>query len=209
MTRFLAAFIAVFFMSACISIPTRDAYDQMLNQTVLLIGEYGGNGTGVVVGDGLIVTAKHVARRSLKAEYYSGSQAETKLIRKSEHADLALLGADTTGQPIAAINCDAVQIGEPLIAVGSPMGSRWVVTHGRVGSLRRVSGDNDPDNYFLADLAINPGNSGGPVFNSDFELVGIATGFMGFGGGPFSRPSGNSGVSVIATSADVCALMKG
>ena len=76
-------------------------------------------------------------------------------------------------------NSDAVEVGQWVLAVGSPFGLPGTVTSGIVSAKGRSSvGIADYENFIQTDAAINPGNSGGPLVNLKGEVVGINTAIM-------------------------------
>lgn len=141
--------------------------------------------SGVIVSrDGYIVTNAHVVENAprLRVRLADDHEYEGKLIGQDVHADLAVL-------KIAARNLDEARMGdsrhlragEPVVAVGNPLGfehsvSVGVVSANRVGPIRvegTVLGD-----MIQTDAAINQGNSGGGLFTSDGRLIGINTAIM-------------------------------
>jgi serine protease Do len=81
----------------------------------------------------------------------------------------------------------ALQVGEPVMAIGNPFGLDQTVTTGIVSATGRVIGSGPYDNFIQTDASINPGNSGGPLINSRGEVVGINTAI-------FSRSGGSVGI---------------
>src|SRR5690242_2994665 len=111
--------------------------------------------------------------------------------------DLAVLKAQPTGQlkVIATGSSSSVRVGEPVVAIGAPLGLSGTVTSGIVSALDRtvqVPGENDASALLVSavqtDAAINPGNSGGALVNCQGQLVGVPT-----AGATAPGPSGESG----------------
>ena len=151
-------------------------------------------GSGFIIEeDGYILTNHHVVdgaaeiivRMSDRSEY------EAKLIGSDQRSDLALLKikADDDLPVLKMGNFDDVEVGQWVLAIGSPFGFDYSVTAGIVSAkgrslTTRQTGDYVP--FIQTDVAINPGNSGGPLFNLDGEVIGInaqiysnSGGFMG------------------------------
>jgi serine protease Do len=154
-----------------------------------------GLGSGVIVSpDGYILTANHVVEGAdkVKVALSSGEKEfEAKVIGTDPATDVALIRIDAkTNLPAVAIaDSDRVEVGDTVLAVGSPFGLRQTVTMGIVSGLGRGGfGINGYEDFIQTDAAINPGNSGGALVDAEGRLVGINTailsgsgGFMGVG----------------------------
>ncbi len=139
----------------------------------------GGTGSGVFISpNGHVLTAAHVVTfpyklESISIECTNGWIYAGEVLLKDEHRDLALLKINETNTPYARlVNLKSLQVGQEVIAVGSPLGFAGTVTTGIISALNR-----DQINYDMIQMSapINPGNSGGPLFNLKGELVGINT----------------------------------
>ncbi len=149
-------------------------------------------GSGFVVStDGYILTNAHVVEDngtrassvSVMFKDVEGS-ASTKvpatIVGVDETSDVALLKIDPAKAPqllaLTLGDSDAVQVGEPVVAIGNPLGYDFTVTSGIVSAVNRnlesPNGSVIPDGI-QTDAAINSGNSGGPLFNSRGEVIGI------------------------------------
>jgi putative serine protease PepD len=149
-------------------------------------GTQGGSGSGVVISaDGEILTNYHVVEvggddPQITVSFDDGSSASASVVGTDPLTDLAVIRAeDVSGLTPAAIgNSDALDVGEDVVAIGSPFGLEATVTSGIVSSLNRpvtVEGAEGDTTYpaIQTDAAINPGNSGGPLVNLAGEVVGI------------------------------------
>lgn len=157
-----------------------------------------GLGSGVIVtADGYILTNHHVVARATEIEVTlsDGRRFSAKVVGTDERTDLAVLKIDATGLVPAVLgNSDAVEVGEWVVAIGSPFGLDQTVTAGIISAKGRSDvGIADYEDFIQTDAAINPGNSGGPLVNMRGEVIGINTaiasrsgGFMGVG---FAIPS--------------------
>lgn len=151
-------------------------------------GSDGGVGTGEIVRkDGYIVTNNHVISvaangGSIEVLYSSGESDSATLVGRDPRADLAVLKVKHSGSlPTIGVGSSAsVKVGQPVVALGAPLGLSGTVTSGIVSALGRdvtVPGD-DGQSAILADAvqtdaAINPGNSGGPLVDCNGNLIGI------------------------------------
>ncbi|WP_436717647.1 Do family serine endopeptidase [Roseiconus lacunae] len=145
-----------------------------------------GMGSGVVVRrDGYILTNNHVIEGAdeLEIEFSDGRKAAGRIVGTDPQTDLAVVKVDRedlTAIPIG--DSERIQVGDWVIAIGSPFGLDQTVTAGIISGKNRVRGivdDGDGFEDFLqTDAAINPGNSGGPLVNLRGELVGINTAIM-------------------------------
>ncbi|MCX7622180.1 MAG: trypsin-like peptidase domain-containing protein, partial [Thermomicrobium sp.] len=143
-----------------------------------------GSGSGVVIDErGLIVTAAHVVSgaSTVEVKFATGERASARVLGVDEANDLALLQVDRLpeGIPVAPLgDSDTVQVGDVVVAIGSPFGLSGTVTQGIVSAVDRSwspPGDRLRSGLIQTDAPINPGNSGGPLFNANGEVIGIAT----------------------------------
>ena len=166
----------------------------------------GATGSGFVVDDeGLVVTNNHVvdaARGDVTLSFSDGTQADASVVGTSASYDLAVLRVDARNLPALSLgNSDAVVVGDPVIAIGSPLGLSGTVTSGIISAKNRPvtagsqrgSDDSAYINAIQTDAAINPGNSGGPLVNLDGEVIGVNSAIATVGGA-FGGESGNIGV---------------
>lgn len=147
-------------------------------------------GSGFIVSsDGYILTNNHVIRDAdeIIVRLSDRRELEAKLIGADERSDLAVLKVEASGLPAVELgDSDDLQVGEWVLAIGSPFGFDYTVTAGIVSALGRSLPNENYVPFIQTDVAINPGNSGGPLFNLDGEVVGINSqiytrsgGFMG------------------------------
>ena len=140
-------------------------------------------GSGFVIHqDGYIVTNHHVidnADSTVRVLFSDGTVEQGSIVGSTPEYDIAVLEVDRQGlTPLVFADSDAVVVGDPVIAVGSPLGLEATVTSGIVSALHRPvsAGANDAPAFIDAiqtDAAINPGNSGGPLLNDRGEVIGI------------------------------------
>ncbi len=160
-------------------------------------------GSGLLVNpDGYIVTNDHVVREAeeIYVTMIDSTEVPAVLIGTAAEFDLALLKLEGSGLPYAPFgNSDDLDIGEPVIAIGSPFtylfnDNQTTVTAGVISALHRDVKDTGDGvqifkNMIQTDAVINPGNSGGPLVSMKGEVVGIST-FV------FSTASGSSNIGM-------------
>ncbi|WP_448575908.1 S1C family serine protease [Thermomicrobium sp.] len=141
-----------------------------------------GAGTGVVIDQrGLIVTAAHVVEGTSTVEirFATGERVSSRVLGTDEANDIALLRVDRlpAGVPVAVLgDSDRVQVGDVVVAIGSPFGLSGTVTQGIVSAVNRSwnpPGGRLRTGLIQTDAPINPGNSGGPLFDARGEVIGI------------------------------------
>jgi len=141
-----------------------------------------GAGSGVIVNStGFILTNAHVVSRAmrLKVKLADGTETDAKVIGVDSPTDLAVIKIDSPRPlPVARMgDSDKLNVGDWVLAIGSPFGLEQTVTAGIISAKDRVQGTGStPFQQFLqTDAAINPGNSGGPLVNLAGEVIGINT----------------------------------
>jgi 2-alkenal reductase len=138
------------------------------------------SGSGVVISkEGFIITNNHVVdnEQSLVVIFNDGSRHDATLVGTDPLNDLAVI---KVGDPVLGVaplgDSSALQPGETVIAIGSPLGDfKNSVTVGVVSALNRTVGGDAPEGLVQTDAAINHGNSGGPLLNLRGEVIGINT----------------------------------
>jgi serine protease Do len=146
-------------------------------------------GSGVIVSpDGYIITNNHVVgenMREIKVALPDKRELAAKVIGTDPATDIALLKIDAKGLPVIAWgDSSKLQVGEWVLAIGSPFQLSRTVTAGIVSATGRANvGFADYEDFIQTDAAINPGNSGGALINVRGELVGINTGIFSQSGG--------------------------
>ena len=141
------------------------------------------SGSGVIVdGRGYIVTNNHVVEnsRSLEVIFADDTKASATLVGADAFSDLAVIQIEGEVPAVAELgDSAALQPGEPVIAIGSPLGDfKGTVTVGVISALDRrldLGGGTAMEGLIQTDAAINQGNSGGPLVNALGQVIGINT----------------------------------
>jgi S1-C subfamily serine protease len=140
-------------------------------------------GAGVVVNaDGSILTALHVVdgAQRVRVRFADGTQSDAAVQSRQPASDIAVLSA--AQQPsviVPAVLGGAAGVGDPVFAVGNPLGLNQSISAGVVSALGRsvtVGENRTLEGLIQFDAAVNPGNSGGPLLNRGGQVVGIVTG---------------------------------
>jgi serine protease Do len=136
-----------------------------------------GQGSGFIVSaDGLILTNAHVVRDASEVTVRLSDRREftAKVLGADPTTDVAVLKIDATGLPTVAIgDPKQVQVGDPVLAIGSPFGFEQSATQGIVSAKGRSLPGDSYVPFIQTDAAVNPGNSGGPLFDGSGRVVGI------------------------------------
>ncbi|MBX3420488.1 MAG: Do family serine endopeptidase [Pirellulaceae bacterium] len=152
-----------------------------------------GVGSGVIVSeDGFVLTNNHVIEQAdeLQIRLSDGQEYKAEIVGRDPSSDVAVLKIDATGLAAAKLgDSSAIEVGDWVIAVGSPFGLEQTVTAGIISATNRRTGilRGGFEDFLQTDAAINPGNSGGPLVNLRGEVVGINTAIN-------SRTGTNAGV---------------
>src|SRR5690606_28450945 len=135
--------------------------------------------------DGYILTSDHVVQQADRVTVllHDRRQFEARVVARDPSTDIAVVKIDASDLPVARLgDSDVLELGDWVLALGSPLGLQFSVTAGVVSAVGRAIGILDgnsssaPLEHFIqTDAAINPGNSGGPLVNLRGEVVGINT----------------------------------
>jgi serine protease Do len=146
-------------------------------------------GSGVIVSaDGYVVTNNHVVGenvREITVALEDKREIKGRVIGTDPATDIALLKIDMRSLPVVPWgDSSKLQVGEWVLAIGSPFQLSRTVTAGIVSATGRANvGFAEYEDFIQTDAAINPGNSGGALINTRGELVGINTGIFSQSGG--------------------------
>ena len=158
-----------------------------------------GLGSGVIVDakNGYVLTNYHVVAdaESVQVVLSDGRKVAAKWVRTDKQTDLAVIKIATNHLVEAPLgNSDRMDVGDWVLAIGSPRGLAHTVTAGIISAKGRTTGSpNMYENLLQTDASINRGNSGGPLVNMKGEVIGINNAIMTYSGGNegigFSIPS--------------------
>jgi serine protease Do len=159
-------------------------------------------GSGVLVDSkGYIITNRHVIEKADRIRVRlqddpPGVQHDAKVVGSDQETDLAVIKIESDKSlPTAKIgNSDSMQVGDWVLAIGSPFGLQATVTAGIVSAKgRNIVPGRQFQSFVQTDAAINPGNSGGPLVNMTGEVIGINTAILtetnAYAGVGFAMPS--------------------
>jgi len=180
-------------------------------------GGGGDTGSGVILRqDGYILTNNHVVAAAVggggtvSVTFNDGTTASATIVGADAEDDLAVIKVAKAGLPVAVLgSASSVKVGDPVLAIGSPLGLQGTVTSGIVSSVNRPVQTSDENqnpfgggqqsapttviNAIQTDAAINPGNSGGPLVDTAGEVIGINSAIASTGS-TIGGQSGNIGV---------------
>jgi serine protease Do len=166
-----------------------------LGESVVQVRTPEGLGSGFIINEnGYLITNFHVIEgetqisvevyRQINGELERTSYKDVKIVAVNKFVDMALLKIDDAGAPkfpwVMLGDSDSLAVGEPVFAIGSPLGLERTVTEGILSTKTR---ELDGELYLQTTAQINPGNSGGPLFNLRGEVVGITNMKITFGEG--------------------------
>ena len=191
--------------SSVASIAARDTPSVVM----IKVDDGAGTGSGFVISGGYIVTNNHVVTldgeapgASLQIYLANGSSVAGQLVGADPYSDIAVIRAPgVAGLPALPLgNSDSVAVGDPVIAIGSPLGLAGTVTSGIVSALDRpvqpgAATGMAPEVFYDAiqtDAPINPGSSGGPLVNVRGQVIGVDAALDTLGGDPITGSQGGS-----------------
>jgi serine protease Do len=151
-----------------------------------------GQGSGVIISkDGTILTNHHVVGEAdrVTVRLADGRELQARTVGTDPRSDVAVIKIEGDNLPVLPLgNSETLQVGEWVMAIGSPFGLTRTITVGVVSAKGRSHlGIVDYEDFIQTDAAINPGNSGGPLVNMQGEVVGLNTAI-------FSRSGGYMGI---------------
>lgn len=164
------ALLTAALLAGCATAPVKTPHPMAGVMVVLK----GGHGSGVHIGNGIVLTSAHVvgSETAVTLKGPSGAWQQAHVIWKSDKYDVAALRPDVPRKlGVAPLNCTIPAVGEYAIAYGSPINDEFLYLPGyvvgkpvKVGNLESVS---------RAAIPVTSGNSGGPVFDSKGRVIGI------------------------------------
>jgi putative serine protease PepD len=165
--------------------------EQIMPSVVTVLTPDGGNGSGFIVSDdGYVMTNHHVVvgggtepAESLQVLFSDGNVTTAEVIGSDPDSDVAVLRIEGDEHPAMVLaDSDQVAVGDPVLAVGAPLGLSSTVTEGIISAIDRPvlteNNNGEVESVMAAiqtDAAINPGNSGGPLTDIAGQVIGINT----------------------------------
>jgi S1-C subfamily serine protease len=142
--------------------------------SVALVLSPGGSGSGFLVSDdGLLITNHHVvgAAKVVRLKWPDGGETVGEVLRSDPHRDVALIRTAPGGRPGLGLRHAAVQQGETVFAIGSPLGAQFqnTMSKGIVSALRTQQGQA----FIQSDVMVNHGSSGGPLLDETGRVIGL------------------------------------
>ncbi|MCX6665807.1 MAG: trypsin-like peptidase domain-containing protein [Euryarchaeota archaeon] len=135
--------------------------------------------------ENIVITNKHVVdgASDITVTFSNGNAYPATVLGSDDYSDLAVLSVQAPVDeyhPLEIVSSSTLNVGEPVIAIGSPFGLGGTMTTGIVSQLGRTIQDSVAGNFLVANIIqtsvpINPGNSGGPLLNYQGDIVGITT----------------------------------
>jgi serine protease Do len=136
-----------------------------------------GEGSGFIVSpDGIILTNAHVVQgaKEVTVKLTDRREYRAKVLGSDPMTDVAVIKINASNLPVVRMgDVNALQVGDWVLAIGSPYGLENTATAGIVSAKGRSLPDDTSVPFIQTDVAVNPGNSGGPLFNARGEVVGI------------------------------------
>jgi putative serine protease PepD len=167
-------------------------------------GDGSDTGSGFFIeSNGYIMTNNHVieaavlAKTKITVKLSNNKQYVATVVGRDTSYDLAVLKIDVTGAPALVLgDSDKVQVGDPVIAIGSPLGLQGTVTSGIISAKNRpvttssdsTSGESAFIDALQTDAAINPGNSGGPLVDATGAVIGVNSAIASLGDSLSGQP---------------------
>jgi putative serine protease PepD len=153
-------------------------------------GDENATGSGFVIDDAQhVVTNAHVVESAGTVTVLGsdGRARAAQVVGRNPRTDIAvlLIASSARLRPVTLGRSTDVRVGEPVLAVGSPLGLAGTVTAGIVSAVNREVEleDGGPQNAVQTDASINPGNSGGPLVNASGRVIGVNTAIASISGG--------------------------
>ncbi|HET9651549.1 MAG TPA: trypsin-like peptidase domain-containing protein, partial [Usitatibacter sp.] len=151
-----------------------------------------GQGSGFIISpDGYILTNAHVVESAdrVTVKLTDRREFKAKVVGKDRQTDVALIKIDAKDLPTVKLGSSSeANVGEWVVAIGSPFGFDNSVTAGIISATARSLPSDNYVPFIQTDVAVNPGNSGGPLFNLAGEVIGINSQI-------YSRSGGFQGIS--------------
>ena len=152
---------------------------------------------GYIMTNNHVVEAAVLAKTKITVKLANNTQYTATLVGRDTSYDLAILKIDVSGAPALVLgDSDKVQVGDPVIAIGSPLGLQGTVTSGIISAKNRpvttssesTAGESSFIDALQTDAAINPGNSGGPLVDATGAVIGVNSAIASLGNSVSGQP---------------------
>ena len=152
---------------------------------------------GYIMTNNHVVEAAVLAKTKITVKLANNTQYTATLVGRDTSYDLAILKIDVSGAPALVLgDSDKVQVGDPVIAIGSPLGLQGTVTSGIISAKNRpvttnsesTAGESSFIDALQTDAAINPGNSGGPLVDATGAVIGVNSAIASLGNSVTGQP---------------------
>ena len=168
--------------------PFKDFFERFFGEDMQREFKQPSLGSGFIIDEeGFVVTNNHVIEDAdqIKVKLNDQREFDAKIVGRDPNTDIALLKIESGDNlPVVKLgDSDALEVGQWVLAIGSPFGLEHTVTAGIVSAKGRVIGSGPYDDFIQTDASINPGNSGGPLLNLKGEVIGINTAIIASGQG--------------------------
>ncbi|RVO41378.1 serine protease [Sinorhizobium meliloti] len=172
--RYLYAFLAfiVFAATAAYSTNAGSVAPPSASSVVKIIVS-DGHGSAVHIGGGSFLTSTHVVegKKTVSLKTSDGKSLGAKVLWTNKEYEIAMLGANGAGIASSALSCREAAVGEPIRAVGNPLGLEFISSWGHISGSPRES---EPlKSAYVTDITTVMGMSGGPTFDRDNNIIGI------------------------------------
>ncbi len=168
--------------------PFKDFFERFFGEDMQREFKQPSLGSGFIIDkEGFVVTNNHVIEDAdqIKVKLNDQREFDANIVGRDPNTDIALLKIESGDNlPVVKLgDSDALEVGQWVLAIGSPFGLEHTVTAGIVSAKGRVIGSGPYDDFIQTDASINPGNSGGPLLNLKGEVIGINTAIIASGQG--------------------------
>jgi serine protease Do len=130
----------------------------------------------IIASDGLVLTNAHLVReaKEVTVKFNGRREFKAKVLGAYQATDIAVLRIDANNLPVVRLgDSDKLQVGDPVLAIGSPFGFKQSTKQGIVSAKGRSLPGDAAVPFIQTDAAVNPGNSGGPLFDGSGAVMGI------------------------------------
>lgn len=203
---YLFAIVALFVAMLCwlVSSVPAATYSPKTDTAVVKVMLKQGHGSGVHIGNGLVLSAAHVPEgvKVVILKTKDGRTRPAEVLWSSKEYDIAMLRTKDKTIDAATLDCRVAQVGEAITSYGNPLRVEFAAAYGRIAGEPRAFGH--WRSVFVTDITTVMGQSGGPVFDAEGRLIGITVGVLA---APLGFSSSLVGYGFVVPSRAVCDLL--